>query len=103
MSELVDALLFQIRAAKLPTPEQEVRVTALRKFRFDLCWPDLKIAAECDGGTWVGGRHTRGAGFERDCHKMSEAVCAGYRVFRFTKAMIEGGDALNYLERALNG
>jgi len=38
------------------------------------------LAVEVDGGTWTGGRHTRGAGFEADCEKLNAAVIAGFRV-----------------------
>ena len=39
-----------------------------------------KVAVEVHGGTWVGGRHTRGAGFEKDREKMNEAHLLGWLV-----------------------
>lgn len=101
MSDLEAALLFQLKAVKLPEPEQQWRFDPNRKYRFDLCWPGLKLAAEVDGGTFIAGRHTRGAGFEADCEKLNLAALHGYRTFRFTAAMIEDGRALATLEQAL--
>jgi very-short-patch-repair endonuclease len=66
-----------------PTPE--FRFHPKRRWRFDFAWPAEKIAVECEGGTWSGGRHTRGKGYEGDCEKYNEAVILGWRVLRFTK------------------
>lgn len=74
-----------------------------RDWRFDFAWPDLRIAAEVEGGSWAGGRHTRGRGFEEDCEKYNAAAEAGWRVFRFTGAMVEDGRAREVLERVLKG
>lgn len=71
-----------------------------RNWRFDLAWPEQMLACEVDGGTFSGGRHTRGTGYENDCEKLAEAVLRGWKVLRFTKGMIEDGRALEFLERA---
>jgi very-short-patch-repair endonuclease len=94
-------LLAQIAALKLPTPETEVRVIPSRRFRFDYCWPDRKIALEVDGATWTGGRHTRGAGVAKDCEKVCEAAIAGWKVLRVTTQQVENGQAIGWLERLL--
>lgn len=65
-----------------------------RAWRLDLAWPEVKVAVECEGGTWSGGRHTRGAGFAEDCSKYNAAVVAGWRVLRFTGEQIESGEAI---------
>lgn len=70
------------------TPEPEYRFHPTRKWRFDFAWPDLKLALEVEGGTWAGGRHTRGAGYERDCEKYSHAAALGWKVMRFTSGQI---------------
>lgn len=93
-------LLLQIRAVGLPLPVEEHRFCK-RRWRFDLAWIDRKLAVECEGGIWVGGRHVRGKGFERDCEKYSEAAILGWRVLRFTTGQIESGYALDAIERAL--
>jgi very-short-patch-repair endonuclease len=101
MSHLVDALLTQIKIVGLPEPETEVRFLEGRRFAFDLAWRDRKLAAECEGGTYSGGRHTRPAGYERDCEKYSLAAIAGWRVLRFTGRMIGDGRAIDLIERAM--
>lgn len=99
MSEAEQALLTLMAWVKLPTPEREYVFLDDRKFRFDFAWPWIHLAVEVEGGSWSGGRHTRGLGFERDCEKYNEATIAGWQVFRVTPAMIEDGRALALLER----
>lgn len=55
-----------------------------RAWRFDLAWPEVKLALEVDGGAWIegGGRHNRGKGFEGDQAKLNAAVLLGWRVLR---------------------
>lgn len=72
-----------------------------RDWRIDLAWPAAMLAVETDGGTFAGGRHTRGAGYEADCEKCNELTIRGWRVLRVTTAMVDDGRALDYIERAL--
>src|SRR5687768_16750315 len=37
--------------------EHPMASTPARRWRFDFAWPELKVAVECDGGTFTGGRH----------------------------------------------
>ena len=99
-SDLMIPLILQIRAVGLPRPVEEFRFCK-RRWRFDLAWVDRKLAVEIEGGTYSRGRHTRGAGFRRDCEKYAEALCLGWRVLRVTTEMVEDGTALAYIERAL--
>ena len=101
MSALEAALALHIRAAKLPEPEREYRFDPVRRWRFDFAWPAQKVAAECEGGTYSGGRHTTGAGFEKDTEKYNAAVLQGWRVLRFTGHAIKAGTALATIETIL--
>lgn len=92
---------LQAKAANLPEPERELRFDLQRRWRFDRAWPDRKVALEIEGGTWNGGRHTRGTGFEADCEKYSAAAVYGWAVIRATTAQVERGDALNWVKEAL--
>jgi very-short-patch-repair endonuclease len=94
MSAIEETFALHIRAHKLPEPVREHKFDAIRKWRFDFAWPDLMIAVEIEGGTWSGGRHTRGAGFENDCIKYNAATSQGWAVYRFTSKMIESGQAI---------
>src|SRR5688572_23096660 len=104
MTEPAATLLWQIGAANPSLAMwamREVRFHPTRRWRFDIAWPEKKVAVEVDGGSWIGGRHTTGSGFEKDCEKLSEAAALGWRVLRVTPRQIESGQALGWLERAL--
>lgn len=102
ISGYADRLIFQCRAARLPTPTPEYRFHPTRRWRLDLSWPDRLLYAEVDGGTWVGGRHNRGAGYENDCEKLNAAALAGWRGIRVTTQMVKDGRALGYLQQLLH-
>jgi very-short-patch-repair endonuclease len=81
--------------------EFEYRFHPARRWRFDAAFPARKVAIELDGGVFAAGRHTRGAGFIKDCEKINEAQVLGWRVFRFTPQQMESGEMSSFLERAL--
>ncbi|MBU9316557.1 endonuclease domain-containing protein [Burkholderia multivorans] len=101
MSRLEELFALHARAAKLPEPVREHRFHPVRRFRFDFAWPHAKVAVEIEGGVWTGGRHTRGDGFESDAHKYNLAALDGWRVFRFTGAMVKSGAAISTVIQAL--
>ena len=102
MSDAEEAFAFHLRVAPgVPAPEREYRFDPSRRWRFDFAWPAQKLAVEVEGGTFSGGRHTRGSGFEKDAEKYAEAVLAGWRVLRVSTAMVIDGRALRLVERAL--
>ena len=70
--------------------EEELRFHPIRRWRFDFAHIDALVAIEIEGGTWVGGRHTRPAGFHKDCEKYNEATLCGWTIFRLTPQMING-------------
>lgn len=99
-SRLEDAFDFQCAAVGL-RPVREYRFHPKRKWRFDAAFPELKLAIELEGGVWTRGRHTRGSGFTADCEKYNHAAVMGWRVLRFTGAMVKSGQALAMTEAAL--
>lgn len=100
-SDLEIAMAGQISVFGLPPAVQEYRFHPARRWRFDFAWPDRKIAVEVEGGTWSGGRHTRGSGFEADCDKYNAAALDGWTVFRFTAKHIDSGEAVLIIRAAL--
>jgi very-short-patch-repair endonuclease len=86
-----------IQEAGLPEAYQEYRFAAPeRQFRFDFAYPDLKLAIEVEGGVFVQGRHSQGAGMSNDCVKYNMAAMRGWTVLRFTAPMIRAtGKPLN--------
>jgi very-short-patch-repair endonuclease len=79
----------------------EHRFHPVRRWRFDAAFPERKIAVEIDGGTFIGGRHTRGAGFKADCEKINMAGLLGWRVFRFLPSQLTDGVVYETLASAL--
>lgn len=89
------------RAAGLPEPVAEHRFHPTRKWRFDWAWPEHRLALEIEGGAWIGGRHTSGAGFVGDMEKYSEAAILGWRILRCQPKEARDGKALDLVRRAL--
>lgn len=107
------------RLAGLPPAEREYRFAAmaaggtgkglrerlllagLKDWRFDLAYPEQRVAVEVDGGAFVQGRHARGAGMREDCAKISTAAALGWRVLRVLPEQVSKGEALGWLEAAL--
>ena len=87
--------LNQLKAYKMPEPEEEYRFHPVRRWRFDFAWPDQKVAVEIEGGVYNGGRHTRGKGFEGDCIKYNTAQLMGWTVLRFTTGQVKDGYAID--------
>ena len=90
-----------LKEAGLPLPIREYCFHPSRRWRFDWAWLDYRVALEWEGGTWSGGRHVRGKGYEEDCRKYSEAAILGWRVLRVTTAMLDRGEVVDLLKRAL--
>jgi hypothetical protein len=102
-SDLEQLFAFQVKAAGLPEPEREVCVIPGRKFRFDFAWtePHHRLLVEVNGGNWVRGRHARPLGLKNDYEKLNLAMLAGWRVMQFDGTMIENGEALDMIAKAL--
>lgn len=66
------------------TVEKEYRFDKVRRFRFDYCFPELKLGLEFEGIIAGKSRHTSITGYSRDCDKYNLATSLGYRVLRYT-------------------
>lgn len=95
-----DAFIALMRSIGLPEPVTEYRFAPPRRWRFDYAWPAAKVALEIEGGTWTGGRHVRGKGYERDVEKYNAAALAAWTVLRVTTGMIRDGRAFALLDAA---
>lgn len=84
-------LLWQWNFDAFNTCKYEFEFHPERKWRFDCCWPAQKIAVELDGGQYMskGGRHAR----DEDREKLNAAAEFGWRVFHYTKEMLEADGA----------
>lgn len=69
---------------------KEFKFYAQRKFRFDFCIQEYKLAIEYEGIFSDISRHTSTTGYVRDVRKYNIAAIEGWRVLRYT--------AVNYKE-----
>jgi hypothetical protein len=54
-ADLMVNLISQLSLVGLPKPARELPFHPRSRWRFDLAWPDQRVAVEVDGGTWVTG------------------------------------------------
>jgi very-short-patch-repair endonuclease len=94
-----------LKLADLPEPRFEYRFHPQRKWRFDVAWPEHKLAVELNGGVYTQGRHTRGKGYEGDLEKLNAAVLLGWRVLQYSTGMMRNDPAgmLEQIQEALEG
>lgn len=85
----------------LPEPKPEYRFHETRKWRFDYAWTHARLALEVDGGIWVRGRHSGGAGQLKDMEKFNAAACQGWRVIKVTPQQIHKPETFAMIRKAL--
>ena len=95
----MDLLQMQMKALGLPIPEKEYRFHPKRRFRFDWAFVANMLGVEQDGGVWVRGRHSRGAGQIKDMEKLNAASILRWWVLRFTPQQVEKGEAALTIQR----
>ena len=67
-----------------PIPTREYHFHPIRKWRFDIAWPDIKLAVELHGAVFAAGRHSRGMGMSNDCEKNNSAQLLGWNILVYT-------------------
>ncbi len=80
---------------------QELQFCKGRRWRFDVAIPSFDLAIEIEGGLYVQGRHSRGAGMEKDLEKYAEAACLGWTVLRVSPGQVKSGQALKWIEKII--
>lgn len=88
---------LDLESMHLGTVQREHRFHKERKWRFDFAIPSAKLAVEIEGGTWSGGRHTRGSGYQADLEKYNTALAMGWKVFRFSTHDVLHGEGRHFL------
>jgi hypothetical protein len=81
--------------------EPEVQFDDERKWRFDFCNRDSMVAIECQGGLFIGGRHSRGAGALEDMLKFNTAQALGWRILLTSPADLCMSDTLEMVKRLM--
>ena len=106
--EAADELVRQVIAAGLPAPEREYLFAPrdgddrpLRRWRFDLAWPEHMVACEIDGSIFTGGRHGGAPSAVRDMEKLSAAAVLGWSVIRVDTRRAVAGAGLAWVAAAL--
>lgn len=64
--------------------KKEFKPNPERRWAFDLCYPEHKIAIEYEGLFAIKSGHTTPKGFTNDCYKYNWCVINGWRVLRYT-------------------
>ncbi len=72
-----------------PGIRKRLKAAKLQDWKFDFAWIDNKVAVEMEGGTWSGGAHVRGTGYDKDCKKYNAAQMLGWLVLRFTGTIMD--------------
>lgn len=85
----------------IPCPKLEHMFHSERKWRFDFCWPDKKVALEVHGAIFAGGRHSGGVGQIGDMEKFNEAQLLGWKVLQIHTGQIFKAETYNLIKRAL--
>lgn len=103
MSNLAALVPFEklCKVQKIPAPVAEHKFHALRRWRFDYAWLSQRVALEVEGGLFIRGRHSRGAGMLKDMEKYNQAAVMGWRVFRCTPDTLCTPDTFDMLREAL--
>lgn len=86
---VTELLIENIVENGLPEPVREHFFALPRRWRFDLAFPEQRVAVEIEGGVYIKGRHSRGAGYEKDTEKYNTAAVLGWLVLRFTTGQIK--------------
>lgn len=88
-------------AAGLPEPTPEHPFDPPRRWRLDLAWIAPRVALEVEGGIWIQGRHTRGAGFLKDMEKYNRLAVLGWRLLRVTPEQFYAPETVELVRKAL--
>lgn len=101
-SALEDLFAFQLDAVGLTGYVREFLAIPGRKFRFDFAFVyQHRLLIEINGGTWVKGGHSSGAGIARDYEKGNLAVQHCFRLLQFDGKMVKSGEALRITEQII--
>lgn len=98
--------LRDIRALKFPQPQTEFKFYPTRQWRFDVAWPEFKLAVEINGfggqtkdESSTTGRHHTYFGSHNDYEKYNEAMLLGWTVLLLSPKMVKEGTGIRFLER----
>lgn len=91
-----------LEQAKRYEPVAEYRFHPVRKFRIDVAFPAQWLAVEIEGGGWINGRHSRGAGIEMDAEKSALLAILGWQLIRCSPRQVRNGTAYQWIKTVLD-
>jgi len=99
--ELERSIQTQLKQAGIEFKTQ-VMFSESRKWRFDIGLTKnnhkhQRVLIDIQGGTWSGGAHVRGKGYENDVDKMNAATALGFEVYWFTGKQVKDGRAIAFI------
>ena len=94
-------VVIPLAAQGYPRPRPQAMLIPGRRYAWDFCWIEARLAVEIQGQIWHKGGHTSGRGVTRDAAKLNELTCIGWRQLTFTPEQIASGEARDWTERAL--
>ena len=87
----------------IPDPVEEFKFHPTRKWRIDICWPELKLALEIEGGVYMTKKNGNATGhrsitnFISDIEKYNALSIHGFSLLRFTPQQMDSCEAYDYL------
>ena len=96
MAKSSNYMMFEraLEAIGIPEPTKEFKFHPTRRWRIDFAWPHHMLAVEVEGGVFVQGRHSRGAGMVKDMEKYNALTLRGWALLRFTPDQLITGPAI---------
>lgn len=104
-SHLEERMALWLEREGLPRPVRQLRFAKAalgRQWMFDFAWPELGLALEVDGGSFMAkGAHNTGLAMMSNAQKNNAALLLGWRVFRVTDRMFRDGEAFTVAKALL--
>lgn len=102
--DLADEVGFWLTQAGLEH-ERELRFAPPRRWRFDIAFPEQRVAVELHGGEFINGRHVRGYGLKNDCEKARAAARLGWKLYPFVGSDVnqDMGKVIEEIREAVHG
>jgi hypothetical protein len=88
-THLEDQFSFLLTHLGAPAFVRQYHFHPLRKWSFDFAWPELRVAVEIQGGTFIRGRHVTAQGYWGDRIKVNAALRLDWKVFELVAADVE--------------
>jgi len=92
LNEAEETFALHCKTRKLE-PQREFIFCPGRKWKFDFCFPLLRLAIELEGGV-----HRIKGRFAGDVEKYNKATLMGWKLLRYTKEMVIAGTAIDEVE-----